>query len=1044
MNFSAPFIRRPIATTLLTAAVILAGAAAFRVLPVSPLPQVDFPTVSVSASLPGASPEIMASSVATPLEREFGRISSVTEMTSQSTLGQVSITLQFDLNRSIDAATRDVESAINAARSYLPANLPTNPTYRKVNPADAPIMIIALTSDKLPPSALYDAASTILEQRLSQITGVGQVVVGGSSAPAVRINVNPTQLSAYGLGLENVRTAIAAQTANQAKGSFSDSDGRWDISANDQLMKAADYAPLIVSYSNGQPVRLTDVANVQDSVQTIRSLGLANGRRAALLIVFRQPGANIITTVDAIKAALPQLHASIDPAIIMSIGLDQTQTIRASVADIERTLLISVGLVVLVVFLFLREYRATLIPLIAVPTSIIGTLAAMYLLGYSVDNLSLMALAISTGFVVDDAIVVLENITRYQEMGLSAEEAAMKGAAEIGSTVLSMSISLVAVFIPILLMGGIIGRLFREFAVVLSIAILVSLAVSLTATPMMCSVLLRKKAKHGKLYMASERAFERILKGYERSLTWVLDHSMLVLIIFIATVVLNVFLFIVIPKGFFPQQDTGRLNGNIVADQSISFQAMQRKIQRLAAIVKEDPAIDTVLMFTGGGGGTTTNTGRVFIALKPLSERKVTADQIINRLRPKLAVVPGATLFLQAVQDVRIGGRQSAAQYQYTIQSDNLQTLNHWGQVLLKAFKGIHQLPDMNSDAQNKGLASNLVIDRATASRLGISPQDIDSVLYDAFGEREIAKTYTPLNQYYVVMVVDPSFWLDPGALQNIYVAATGGGMVPLSAFTHYETSTAPLAVNHSSVFPSVTFSFNLAPGVALGDAVKLITDVEKKAGMPTTITGSFSGTAQAFTASLASEPLLVAGALAAVYVVLGILYESYIHPVTILSTLPSAGVGALLALLITHTDLSVIALIGIILLIGLVKKNAIMMIDFAIEVERRDHKSPKEAVFEASLLRFRPIMMTTMAALLGGVPLAIGFGMGAELRRPLGIAIVGGLIVSQVLTLFTTPVIYLYMDGLNTWVSKFGFARPPGNSGPAGDNEPAGEPARS
>jgi hydrophobe/amphiphile efflux-1 (HAE1) family protein len=1044
MNFSAPFIQRPIATTLLTAAVILAGAAAFRVLPVSPLPQVDFPTVSVSASLPGASPEIMASSVATPLEREFGRISSVTEMTSQSTLGQVSITLQFDLNRSIDAATRDVESAINAARSYLPANLPTNPTYRKVNPADAPIMIIALTSDKLPPSALYDAASTILEQRLSQISGVGQVSVGGSSAPAVRINVNPTQLSAYGLGLENVRTAIAAQTANQAKGSFSDSDGRWDISANDQLMKAADYAPLIVSYSNGQPVKLTNVATVQDSVQTIRSLGLANGRRAALLIVFRQPGANIISTVDAIKAALPQLHASIDPAIIMSIGLDQTQTIRASVADIERTLLISVALVVLVVFLFLREYRATLIPLIAVPTSIIGTLAAMYLLGYSVDNLSLMALAISTGFVVDDAIVVLENITRYQEMGLSAEEASIKGAAEIGSTVLSMSISLVAVFIPILLMGGIIGRLFREFAVVLSVAILVSLAVSLTATPMMCSVLLRKKAKHGKVYMASERAFERILKGYEHSLAWVLDHSMLVLIIFIATVVLNVFLFIVIPKGFFPQQDTGRLNGNIVADQAISFQAMQKKIVRLAAIVKEDPAIDTVLMFTGGGGGTTTNTGRVFIALKPLSERKVTADQIINRLRPKLAVVPGATLFLQAVQDVRIGGRQSAAQYQYTIQSDNLQTLNHWGQVLLKAFKGIHQLPDMNSDSQNKGLASNLVIDRATASRLGISPQDIDSVLYDAFGEREIATTYTPLNQYYVVMVVDPSFWLDPGALQNIYVAATGGGMVPLSAFTHYETSTAPLAVNHSSVFPSVTFSFNLAPGVALGDAVKLITDVEKKAGMPTTITGSFSGTAQAFTASLASEPLLVAAAIAAVYVVLGILYESYIHPVTILSTLPSAGVGALLALLITHTDLSVIALIGIILLIGLVKKNAIMMIDFAIEVERRDHKSPKEAVFEASLLRFRPIMMTTMAALLGGVPLAIGFGMGAELRRPLGIAIVGGLIVSQVLTLFTTPVIYLYMDGLNTWVSKFGFARPPGDSAPAGDDEPAGEPARS
>jgi multidrug efflux pump len=1036
VNFSAPFIQRPIATTLLTAAVVLSGVAAFRVLPVSPLPQVDFPTISVSASLPGASPEIMASSVATPLEREFGRISSVTEMTSQSSLGQVSITLQFDLSRCIDAATRDVESAINAARSFLPANLPSNPTYRKVNPADAPIMIVALTSDKLPPSALYDAASTILEQRLSQITGVGQVSVGGSSAPAVRININPTQLSAYGLGLETVRSAIAAQTANEAKGSFSNPGGRWDISANDQLSKAADFGGLIVSYSNGQPVTLSKVAQVQDSVQTVRSLGLANGRKAALLIIFRQPGANIISTVDAIKKALPQLHASIDPAIIMSIGLDQTQTIRASVSDIERTLLISVVLVVLVVFLFLREYRATLIPLIAVPTSIIGTLAAMYLLGYSIDNLSLMALAISTGFVVDDAIVVLENITRYKEMGMDPEAAAMKGAAEIGSTVLSMSVSLVAVFIPILLMGGIIGRLFREFAVVLSVAIMVSLAVSLTTTPMMCSLLLRKETKHGKLYMASERGFEKILKGYEHSLKWVLDHSLLVLIIAVVTLGLNVYLYIEIPKGFFPQQDTGRLNGSIVADQAISFTAMQRKIQRLAAIAKEDPGVDTVLMFTGGGGGTTTNSGRAFLALKPLAQRKVSADQIINRLRPKLAVVPGATLFLQAVQDVRIGGRQSAAQYQYTIQSDNLQTLNQWGIALLKTFKGIHQLTDMNSDAQNKGLAANLVVDRQTAARLGISPQDIDSVLYDAFGEREIATTYTPLNQYYVVMAVDPSFWQDPTALQNIYVAASGGGMVPLSAFTHYEATTAPLTVSHSSVFPSVTFSFNLAPGVALGDAVNLINAAEKKAGMPSTITGSFSGTASAFSASLKTEPLLIAAAIAAVYVVLGILYESYIHPVTILSTLPSAGVGALLALLLTHTDLSIIALIGIILLIGIVKKNAIMMIDFAIEVERRDHKSPKDAVFQASLLRFRPIMMTTMAALLGGVPLAIGTGMGSELRRPLGIAIVGGLIVSQALTLYTTPVIYLYMDRLNTWVSKFGFASPPGDAAAA--TEPA------
>jgi len=1026
MNFSAPFIKRPIATTLLTAALVLAGASAFRVLPVSPLPQVDFPTVSVQASLPGASPEIMASSVATPLEREFGRIASVTEMTSQSTLGQVSITLQFDLNRSIDAATRDVESAINAARSYLPTNLPSNPTYRKVNPADAPIMIIALTSDKLPPSKLYDAASTILEQRLSQIGGVGQVQVGGSSAPAVRIDVNPTQLSAYGIGLETVRSAIASQTANEAKGSFSNPDGRWAIGANDQLMTAADYRPIVVAYSNGQPVHLSDVAKVEDSVQTVRSLGLANGSPAALLIIFRQPGANIITTVDAIKATMPQLHASIDPAIKMTIGLDQTQTIRASVADIERTLVISVVLVVLVVFLFLREYRATLIPLVAVPTSIIGTLAAMYLLGYSIDNLSLMALTISTGFVVDDAIVVLENITRYQEMGMEAEAAAMKGAAEIGSTVLSMSISLVAVFIPILLMGGIIGRLFREFAIVLSIAILVSLAVSLSTTPMMCAMLLRKKAVHGTWYMATERGFERILKGYEHSLKWVLDHSLLVLIIAIVTLGLNVLLYIEIPKGFFPQQDTGRLNGSIIADQAISFQEMQQKIARLGAIAKQDPGVDTVLMFTGGGGGTTTNTGRAFISLKPLAERKATADQIINRLRPKLAVVPGATLYLQAVQDVRIGGRQSSAQYQYTIQTDNLDTLNHWATVLLKAMKGIHQLTDVNSDWQNKGLSANLVIDRPTAARLGITPAAIDAVLYDAFGEREIAKTFTSLNQYYVVMVVDPSFWQDPGALNNVYVASTGGGMVPLSAFTHFEATTAPLAVNHSSVFPSVTFSFNLAPGVALGDAVNLIDGIERKAGMPSTVTGAFSGTAQAFSASLASEPLLIAAAIAAVYVVLGVLYESYIHPITILSTLPSAGVGALLALIITHTDLSIIALIGIILLIGIVKKNAIMMIDFAIEVERRDHKSPKEAVFQASLLRFRPIMMTTMAALLGGVPLAIGTGMGSELRRPLGIAIVGGLIVSQVLTLYTTPVIYLYMDRWNSWVSQFGFAKPP------------------
>jgi len=1020
MSLSSPFIRRPIATTLLTAA------AAFPFLPVSPLPQVDFPTIQVTASLPGASPEIMASSVATPLERAFGRISSVTEMTAQSTLGQTTVTLQFALSRSIDAAARDVESAINAARSNLPSDLPTNPTYRKVNPADAPITIIALTSDKLSAAALYDAASTILAQKLSQIRGVGQVIVGGSSSPAVRIDVNPTQLNAYGLQLEDVRSAVASETANEAKGGFSGPKRRTLIGLNDQLLRAADYRPLIITYRNGAPVMLTDVAKVSDSVQTVRSLGLMNGKPAALIIVFRQPGANIISTVDAIKAALPQLHAAISPEIALTIGLDQTVTIRASVANVEQTLCISMLLVVLVVFVFLREWRATLIPIVAVPVSIIGSLGAMYLFGYSIDNLSLMALTISTGFVVDDAIVVLENITRHLEKGLAPMDAALKGAAEIGFTVVSMSISLVAVFTPILMMGGIIGRLFREFAVVLSVTILMSLAVSLTATPMMCSRLLRKDNKHGRLYLAGENGFKWILSVYRRSLTWVLNHSFLFLMVAFATLALNILLFMVIPKDFFPQQDTGRLNGSIIADQDTSFQSMQRKIRSLVAIVKQDPAVDTVLCFTGGGGGTTTNTGRVFIALKPVDQRRATADQIINRLRPKLAAVPGATLVLQAIQDVRIGGRQSAAQYQFTIQSDNLAELNEWGPKLLKTMRGIHQLTDVTSDAQNSGLAANLVIDRQTASRLGITPAAIDNTLYDAFGEREIATTYTPINQYFVVMEVAPEFWQNPGALKDVYVSSAGGGLVPLAAFTHFRAETAPLAVNHSGVFPSVTLSFNLAPHVALGEAVGLINAAEMKAGVPATITGSYSGTAQAFNASLANEPLLIAAAIAAVYVVLGILYESYIHPITILSTLPSAGVGALLALLVTGTSLSVIALVGVILLIGIVKKNAIMMIDFALEAERRDRRGPKDAVLQACLLRFRPIMMTTMAALLGGLPLALGSGMGAELRRPLGIAIVGGLAVSQALTLYTTPVIYLYMDRLNNFVARLGFARSP------------------
>jgi multidrug efflux pump len=1025
MNISAPFIRRPVATTLLTIALGLAGAVAFKMLPVSPLPQVDFPTISVSASLPGASPEIMASAVATPLEREFGRIAGVDEMSAQSSLGQTSIALQFDLNRNIDAAARDVQAAINAARSYLPSDLPSNPTYRKVNPADSPITIIALTSDSLPPSALYDAASTVLAQKLSQLPGVGQVTVGGSSSPAVRIDVNPLQVNSQGLLLDDIRTAVAAQTADLAKGSFSNQDKRWMIAADDQLMKAEGYRPIVLRYANGAAVRLSDVARVTDSVQTVRSLGLANGKPASTIIVFRQPGANIIDTVDAIKAALPQLQAMINPAIKLNLAMDQTVTIRASVADVERTLVISILLVVLVVFVFLRDWRSTLIPSIAVPVSLVGTFGVMYLAGYSVDNLSLMALTISTGFVVDDAIVVLENIVRYREQGLTAVESALKGAAEIGSTVFSISVSLIAVFIPILLMGGLVGRLFREFAVTLSVTILVSLAISLTTTPMMCARMLTANHTHGRIYQATEKIFVRILKGYEVSLAWVLRNSLLVLFIAIGTLALNVYLFVIVPKGFFPQQDTGRLQGSIQGDQNVSFQEMTVRIKQMAAILMQDPDIQAAVMFSGGGGGTAVNSGRGFVTLKPLGVRKSTADEIIARLRPKLAKIPRAIMYLQSSQDVKMGARQSPAQYQYTIQSDNLKVLDDWSPKLLAAMRKLPGLVDVNTDAQNNGLAVNLVIDRPTASRLGVTPAMIDNVLYDAFGEREVATTYTSVNQYYVVMEVAPEFWQSPTALRDVYVSVNGSA-IPLSTFAHFAPSTAPMVVNHSGVFPSVTISFNLNPGVSLGDAVGLINQAQRDTNMPTTITGSFSGTALAFGQSLASEPLLIGAALAAVYIVLGILYESYIHPITILSTLPSAGVGAILALQITHTDLSIIALIGIILLIGIVKKNAIMMIDFALEVERRDGKEPRDSIFEACLLRFRPIMMTTMAALLGGLPLALGTGMGSEMRRPLGITIVGGLIFSQALTLFTTPVIYLYMDRLNNWVGRLGFARGP------------------
>ena len=1015
MNISAPFIRRPVGTTLLTAAVALAGMVAYLQLPVAPLPQVDFPTITVQAALPGASPEIMASSGAAPLERQLGHIAGVTEMTSASYLGSSSITLQFALDRNIDGAARDVQAAINAARANLPANLPGNPTYRKVNPADAPIMILALTSDIYDRGKLYDAASTIIQQRLLQIQGVGQVNVGGGALPAVRVDVNPTQLNSFGLGLEDVRAMLSRQNANLAKGQLADDHTTADILANDQLLKAENYRPLIVSYNKGAAVRLSDVAQVQDSVENIRAAGFLNGKPSIPLIIFRQPGANIIETVDRIKAALPSLRASIPLAINLDVVLDRTTTIRASVSAIENTLLIAIALVILVVFLFLRSLRATLIPGVVVPVSLIGTFGVMYLFGYSVDNLSLMALTIATGFVVDDAIVVIENISRYLEQGMPPMEAALKGAREVGFTVLTISLSLVAVFIPILLMGGIVGRLFREFAIVLSTAILVSLVVSLTMTPMMCSRLLRhrKPEEQGRIYRWSEKWFASVLGGYERSLTVVLRHPAITLVILLLTVAANIFLFAVVPKGFFPQQDNGTVFGGIQGSQDASFPAMQAAAARIVDIVKADPAVANVIAFTGGGGAA--NSGFIYLPLKPLHERKISASQLIARLRPKLAAVRGASVFVQAGQDIRIGGRQSSAQYQYTIQSDNLDDLVKWGPILLQQMRKLRGFTDVNSDQQNNGLQASLVYDRATAERLGISPAVIDNTLYDAFGQRQVSTMYTALNQYHVVMEVAPQFWQGPEGLNAIYLRSTNGGpVIPLNAIAHYEPTTAPIAVNHQGQFPSVTLSFNLAPGIALSDAVKTIHAMEQHIAMPEQIHGSFSGSLQAFQASLASEPFLILAALAAVYIVLGILYESYIHPVTILSTLPSAGVGAVLALMLFRTDLSIIALIGILLLIGIVKKNAILMIDFALAAEREDGKSSRDAIFQACLLRFRPILMTTMSALLGALPLVLSTSTGSELRRPLGITIVGGLIVSQMLTLYTTPVVYLYLDRLH------------------------------
>ncbi|MGA2597149.1 MAG: multidrug efflux RND transporter permease subunit [Bryobacteraceae bacterium] len=1013
MNVSEPFIHRPVATTLLTIAIALAGAVAFRLLPVSPLPQVDFPTINVSAGLPGASPETMASAIATPLERQFGRIAAVTEMTSSSTLGSTSITLQFDLNRNIDAAARDVEAAINAARGYLPTNLPSNPRYRKVNPADSPIFMLALTSSVLTKGQMYDSASTVMAQKLSQIAGVGQVIVGGSALPGVRVELVPSQLNKYGIGLEQVRSALSAANANNPKGHFSDGRRMYEVGANDQIFKAIDYQPLLIAYSGGRAVRVSDVGQAVDSVEDIRNSGYANGKPSVLVIVFRQPGANIIDTVDGVTAALPQLRAAMPQSIDMQVAMDQTVTIRASVHDVEITLSISVALVILVVFVFLRNVRTTLIPSVAVPVSLITTFGVMYLFGYSIDNLSLMALTISTGFVVDDAIVVIENITRYLEQGIPPMRAALKGAQEIGFTVLTISLSLIAVFIPLLLMGGIVGRLFREFAVTLSIAIIVSMVVSLTTTPMMCAHLLKEHQEHGRAYRASERAFTWIVNTYGRTLTTALRFAPITLAILIATIALNVYLFIHVSKGFFPQQDNGRMMGSILGDQDTSFQAMDRIVLQMVDIIDHDPAVETVQAFTGGSN---TNTARMFVNLKPRNQRKLSVDLVIARLRPKLLRVPGASLYLQASQDLRVGGRMSAAQYQYTMRGDNLDDLIEFAPKMLEELRHIHTITDLNSDQQNRGLQSFIQYDRTTAGRFSISSQLIDNTLYDAFGQRQVSTMYEQLNQYHVVMEVAPPYWQNPLILRDIYVRSPSGQEVPLSAFSSFAPATAALAVNHQGLFPAVTLSFNLQPGVALGDAVDAIDAAAIKIGLPNTIQTGFAGTAQAYQDSLGSEPILIAFALATVYIVLGILYESYIHPITILSTLPSAGVGALLALMLTKTDLSIIAIIGIILLIGIVKKNAIMMIDFALAAERIEGKNSRDAIFEACMLRFRPIIMTTMAAMLGALPLAIGGGTGSELRRPLGITIIGGLIVSQMLTLYTTPVVYLYFDRLQHW----------------------------
>jgi multidrug efflux pump len=1036
MHLSAPFIQRPVATSLLSLALLLAGSVAYSLLPVASLPNVDMPVIGVSAGMPGASPETMASSVATPLERQFGRIAGVNQMTSASSLGSASVNLQFDINKNIDAAARDVQASINAARSQLPSYLPQNPSYRKANPSEAPVLILALTSDVLAKPQIYDWANSVLAQKISQIQGVGQCFVGGGSSPAVRVELNPMQLGANGVGLEAVRTALAGANANRPKGAFQDADHRWQISDNDQIYKARDYAPIIAGYNKqtGAPVRIGDLGTVTDSVSDLRNAGVvgintAKGpgqlRDAVQIIVFKIPGANVIATVDSVMAELPRLQAAIPPTIKIDVAVDRTATIRSSVRDVEISLLISVCLVILVVFLFLREVWATIIPSIAVPLSLLGTFGVMWLLGYTIDNLSLMALTVATGFVVDDAIVVIENITRYLEMGMKPYDAAMKGSKEIGFTVISMSLSLIAVFIPILLMGGVVGRLFREFAVTLSVAVAVSLLVSLTTTPMLCARFLksRDESRHGPIYAMSERAFDWLRNEYAVGLRWVLRHQVLILCVVIGTVALNVYLFTIVPFGFFPQQDTGRMGGQTRAAQDISFDAMQVKQRQLAQMVLDDSAIQSVTAFVGGGGpgGGSSNIGSMNIALKPLDQRpgRVSADQVVNRLRGKLNSVPGATLYLQVQQEFQIGGRGGAAQYQYTLSDENLNELSTWAPQLLNRMRAMPELRDVNSDQQNQGLAANLVIDRNAAARLGVSIGAIDSVLYDAFGQREVSTMYTALNQYFVVMEVDPKYQQSPDALNGIFVKSSAGAMVPLSTIAKFEQKRTALQVNHQGQYPAVTLSFNLAPNFALGDAVNALQKVQVEMGMPSTVHPTFQGTAQAFQDMKGNMLWLVLAALTAVYIVLGILYESYIHPLTIISTIPPAGVGAILALMLMGTELSLIALIGIILLIGIVKKNAIMMIDFALQAERDEGLSPIDAIYKSCLMRFRPIMMTTMAALFGGLPLAIGMGVGSELRKPLGITIVGGLIVSQMLTLFTTPVVYLFFDRLQWRVMK-------------------------